>query len=241
MSKTGKKKLIIVFTDGSCVGNGKSNATGGIGIHFPNAELADISKIYDSKYCTNQKTELYAILTALRYIKQRLGMRGYKVLIKTDSEYSINCITKWVYGWIKNGWKTKNNTPVANREYIEPIYNYYETYDITFEHVDAHTGLDDEDSIANARADELATKATKKAISRKDKTNGINKTHKNTSYPKISYGSKKNTSFVPKKSYSSNSSSKKISMAKQVKPGPKIITKLAKNSDFVVELIKTKH
>jgi len=164
MSKTIKKKYIVVFTDGSCAGNGRQNAHGGIGIHFPNGELTDVSKIYRNGYCTNQKTELFAILTALRYIKQNIGLSKYKVLIKTDSDYSINCVTKWVYGWIKNGWKTQNNKPVANKEYIEAIYKYYENYDITFEHVDAHTGLDDADSIANARADELATKATKKAL-----------------------------------------------------------------------------
>lgn len=245
MSRNSKKKLIIVYTDGSCVGNGKSNASGGIGIHFPNGELADISKIYDSNYCTNQKTELYAILTALRYIRQRLGMSGYKVLIKTDSEYSINCITKWVYGWVKNGWKTKNNTPVANREYIEPIYKYYETYDISFEHVEAHTGLDDEDSIANARADELATKATKKSIERKNSDNVTSNHYKNNNYKKTLYSSKKSINSFPKELHNSPryiSSTKQIGSHNNQKIAkPKIITKLAKNSNFVVELIKTKN
>lgn len=157
------KKLLVVYTDGSCSGNGSSSAVGGIGIHFPNGELKDVSKVFRHEYCTNQRAELYAILTAIRYIKQNLGLSKYKILIKTDSEYSINCITKWVYGWIKNGWMTKNNTPVANQEFIELIHKYYETYDISFQHVDAHTGMDDEESIANAMADKLATMATKKA------------------------------------------------------------------------------
>jgi ribonuclease HI len=227
MSRTSKKKSLIVYTDGSCVGNGKTNAAGGIGIHFPNGELADVSKIYSAGYCTNQKTELYAILTALRYIKQRLGLINYKVIVKTDSEYSINCVTKWVYGWIKNGWKTKNNRPVANKEYIEAIHNYYENYDIMFEHVDAHTGLDDFDSVANARADELATKATKKSMS-----NGPSK--KNFHHRKISYGSKK-----PVHGITYNSEKQRSPM--HVSTKPKILTKLAKNSNFVVELIKSKN
>jgi ribonuclease HI len=164
MSKYHDKKTIIVFTDGSCSGNGRHNAVGGIGIHFPNGELNDISKIYKSKLCTNQKTELYAILTALRYIRQNFGLSGYKVIIKTDSKYSIDCITKWVNGWKKNGWLTKNKTPVANREYIELLSKYYDYYDIEFEHVDAHTNGDDDDSIANGRADSLATRATERAL-----------------------------------------------------------------------------
>lgn len=169
MSKKTKKN-IVVYTDGSCSGNGTKTALGGIGIHFPNGELKDISKVFRMESCTNQRTELYAILSAIRYIKQRLGLSDYKVIIMTDSEYSINCITKWVYGWIKNGWRTKNNTPVSNREFIEVLHKYYETYDIELHHVDAHTGMDDDESVANAKADVLATRATKKAQLERDST-----------------------------------------------------------------------
>lgn len=161
------KKSIIVYTDGSCSGNGKNGAVGGIGVHFPNGELKDISKIFTQGYCTNQRTELYAILTALRYLKKKLGLRNYHVIIKTDSQYSIDCITKWIYGWTKNGWKTKIGTDVANKELIQLIHQYYEAYDIVFEHVDAHTRGTDSDSIANDKADKLAQQATKKALSKK--------------------------------------------------------------------------
>lgn len=162
MSKS--KKKIIVFTDGSCALNGRKIAYGGIGIYFPNRELSNISKVYRHGYCTNQKTELYAILTALRYIKQNLGLKDVKVYVKTDSEYSINCITKWACNWVKNNWKKKNGEPVLNREFIETIYKYYISYDIKIEYVEAHTGLDDFNSHGNAKADELATRATKKAM-----------------------------------------------------------------------------
>lgn len=160
------ENVIVVYTDGSCSGNGTRHAVGGIGIHFPNGELKDVSKMYTSNICTNQRTELYAILIALRYIKKNFDLHKYTVIIKTDSEYSINCITKWVYGWLKNNWMTKNNTNVMNRDYIERIFKYYDSYNVQFEHVVAHTGADDEDSLGNARADELATKATKRQLDR---------------------------------------------------------------------------
>ncbi|AGD92547.1 putative ribonuclease H protein [Megavirus lba] len=158
---------VIVFTDGSCVNNGRKHAVGGIGIHFPDRTLNDISRIFTKGCCTNQRTELYAILYAIKYVHSEIGLQNCILNIFTDSQYSINCITKWVPAWIKNNWKTKNNTAVANREFIEPIYRYYNKYNINFTHVDAHTGRDDYDSIANAKADYLATKATKKAISEK--------------------------------------------------------------------------
>jgi ribonuclease HI len=226
MSKFGKKH-IVVYTDGSCVGNGKKNASGGIGIHFPNGELRDVSKIYSLGYCTNQKTELFAILTALRYIKQNLGLGNYKVFIKTDSEYSINCVTKWVYGWIKNGWKTKNNKPVANREFIEAIHKYYENYDIIFEHIEAHTNLNDEDSIANAKADQLATKATKKAI-------GEMKI-KMSKMP--SYGSKSHRTYKNNQNYRR----KNYILPEEYSPQDiSNLNKIPKNANFIVELVKSR-
>jgi ribonuclease HI len=162
--------MLEVFTDGSCSANGKPGSVGGIGIHFPNKELNDISKIYRNDYCTNQRTELCAILTAIKYIKDRLSLEKYQLIIKTDSKYSIDCVTKWVNSWIKNGWLTKNGSPVSNKEYIEKIHELYLKYNIKFIHVEAHTSRDDLDSIGNKKADKLATDATKKALLEKKKT-----------------------------------------------------------------------
>lgn len=157
------KKSIVVFTDGSCSGNGKAGAIGGIGIHFPNKELKDISKVYRESYCTNQRTELYAILLTLRYIKKNLGLSNFDVKIKSDSGYSIDCVTKWVQKWKKNGWKKMDGSDVANKEYIEIIDKYCQRYTIKFEHVTAHTDGMDPNSIGNRIADKLATSATKRA------------------------------------------------------------------------------
>lgn len=197
VKKMERKQLLVVFTDGSCSMNGRRGAIGGIGIHFPNGELADISKIYSRGPCTNQKTELYAILSALRYINQNLGLDRYNVLIKTDSNYSINCVTTWIRGWIRNGWLNSKGEPVANREYIEAIYRYVQLYDVEFEHVSAHTNSDDPDSIGNEMADTLATRATRKAIEqlkgskyvdkrRGSKTNRISRTNRTSKASKNS-------------------------------------------------------
>lgn len=164
-----KNKCIIVYTDGSCSNNGKSNAVGGIGIHFPNGELNDLSKVYRKGNCTNIRTELYAILTAIRYVKKKLGLDNICLLIKTDSDYSVDSLTKWVYDWVKNGWRKKDRSKVKNREFIELIHKYYEKYDIILEFVRGHSDGDDDDSIGNNIADELAKKATYRAISEQNK------------------------------------------------------------------------
>lgn len=151
---------IIVYTDGSCSKNGSPNAYGGIGIHFPNGELKDISKVYRQAGCSNQRTELYAIITAVRYIGKKFDLRHTTVTIYTDSEYVINCITKWADAWVRNGWITKSGTSVCNKDFIETLYKYYHKYHIELRHVAAHTGNDDDHSIANDVADTLARRAT---------------------------------------------------------------------------------
>jgi len=249
MSKHNKKNCIIVYTDGSCSGNGKKAAIGGIGIHFPNNELTDISQVFRLGCCTNQRTELFAILTALRYIKQNIGLSNKSILIKTDSQYSIDCITKWVYAWIKNGWKTKNNTPVANKEFIEILYKYYERYDIEFDHVEAHTGRKDPDSIGNARADELATLATNKAKKEISMSSFQKPTQKKNSYSSKSRRNSRNSGSKSNRNTRNtrNSGSKNTKPvrsnynSKKYSKSPPDYSKIPKGTNFVVELIKSKH
>ena len=154
-------QTIVVFTDGACRNNGKQNAVGGMGVHFPDAQLADISKSYPHTNCTNQKTELLAIYLAIRAVSKKFKLSDTKLIINTDSMYAINCITKWVHKWIQNDWITSQGRPVLNSKYIKKIYAYYAKYHIKFQHVPAHTGGTDAASLANAQADKLATSACK--------------------------------------------------------------------------------
>lgn len=176
MAKKIKSDKILVFTDGSCSGNGKKYAVGGIGVHFPNGELEDLSRPFTLGVCTNQRTELYAILVALKYIKSKLGLSKKEIVIKTDSMYSINCVTKWVYRWIENSWKTQKDTPVVNRELIEPIFKMYEKYDITLEYTEGHSGGSENENIANDTADQLARDGTEAAKKLKKPTRSPSKT-----------------------------------------------------------------
>jgi len=157
---TSKSGNIIVFTDGSCVGNGRNCAKGGIGIHFPNGELPDISKKFKLNPITNQRTELYAIYYTLKYIKCNLGLNGKTIVIKTDSMYSINALTLWIKKWKKNNWLTNEEKPVLNQDIIRAVDKYLQKYSVILLHVNAHTGGTDYDSIHNDIADKLSRQAT---------------------------------------------------------------------------------
>lgn len=65
---------------------------------------------------TNQIGELCAVLEALR-----AHPGAEPLVIETDSQYAINCSTKWVHGWKKNGWKNSQKKPVKNAALIRAI------------------------------------------------------------------------------------------------------------------------
>lgn len=68
---------------------------------------------------SNGECELYAIYFAIYY--HRSMNRYQKLLIKTSSIYSINCITVWYKIWLLNGWKTAKGQQVLNKDIIEMI------------------------------------------------------------------------------------------------------------------------
>lgn len=158
---------IRVYTDGSCSKNGKKNSLGGIGIYFAENDPRNYSESLASFYIrefgslardTNNLAELCAILRALQIVEEQLKS-GERVIVITDSNYSINCLTTWYPNWQANSWKNSKNKPVTNREVIQKILDDYVLKypgKIAFKHVKAHTNLNDSDSVGNARADELA-------------------------------------------------------------------------------------
>lgn len=151
--------MLRIFTDGSSVGNGRKDAKAGYAVVYPDA-LAD--SWGDSLGCaTNQTAELTAIYEGLVRGKTLMGSPSeLRVCIFTDSEYAINCLTKWVAGWKKRDWKTAEGKPVVHRDLIERILAELRLYDShMFTHVKAHTGGKDEMSTWNQVADDLARKA----------------------------------------------------------------------------------
>jgi len=137
-------KDIWVYTDGSCINNGRKNSRAGIGVYFEDDQYHDynVSIAFKNKP-TNQRAELTAIQMALENIDkiEKENVSFIKVHIVSDSDYSIKCLSKWVYGWIKNDWKTKKKKNVKNKKIIKSIFELIESKykdRIEFIHVNSH-------------------------------------------------------------------------------------------------------
>lgn len=170
-------KNIYVYTDGSCINNGKINAKAGIGIYFGKNDNRNVSKRIDGKQ-TNNTAELKAIIETLKILHKEIN-NNLNIFIITDSEYAIKCCTTYGYKLNKSNWKLKDDKPIPNLNLIKELYNITSNYpNIKFKHIMAHTNNDDIHSIGNYNADLLA----KIAIDDINKTSVVNKIYLNVPY-----------------------------------------------------------
>ena len=115
---------ITVSTDGSALGNPNGPMGWAWADHEPAAggkpghEHAGDCDAGGATNGTNQIGELCAVLEALR-----AHPGSEDLVIETDSQYAINCSTKWVQGWKRNGWKNSQKKPVKNADLIRAIDN----------------------------------------------------------------------------------------------------------------------
>ena len=146
-----------VFTDGACSHNGRPGAKAGYAVWFPDAkELSESARVPDSEAQTNQRAELSAIHRAV-VILDTNGYHGEDIKIYTDSEYSMNCLTKWISGWISRGWKTAEGKDVLHKDLIQATSTLLSKFKShRFIHVRAHTGNEDDLSKNNDIVDRMA-------------------------------------------------------------------------------------
>lgn len=140
-----RMKEIIVFSDGSSLGNPGPGGWGAIVHDKGNKSVTELGG-RDAK-TTNNRMEMMAALEALLRIEAEAA-----VTVFTDSQYLINGITKWVYGWQASGWMTKNKMPVLNKDLWQKLVAVCESKDIEWHYVEGHAGIP-----GNERVDEIAT------------------------------------------------------------------------------------
>ena len=158
--------IIDVFVDGSSINNGKRNCKAGYGVFFPQAEYLNISLKINEKEVkvSNNVAEIIACIRAIE-ISNETFHDLEKLRIFSDSEYTINCVTKWCETWKKNNWVKYDKKPIKNLDLIKKLYNYYLEYPIEFIHVRSHQTMPTTDTkeyydwYGNNAADLLAKKS----------------------------------------------------------------------------------
>jgi ribonuclease HI len=114
-----------VFTDGACSRNGRRGACASIGVYFGANDMRNVSEPLDDDDChTNQRAELYALGKAMEILLTRGDTRP--TTIYSDSEYAINCLTRWAPNWKRRGWRKADGEEVKNLDIIQPSFEIWQ-------------------------------------------------------------------------------------------------------------------
>jgi len=136
--------MIEIYTDGAASGN---PGPGGYGVILRSgSHYKELSGGF--RMTTNNRMELLAVIEGLQAIKQP----GAQVTIYSDSKYVVDSVEKkWVFGWVKKGFKDKKNKDLWIR-YLAA----HKLHDIKFIWIKGHN-----DHPENERCDVMAVAASK--------------------------------------------------------------------------------
>lgn len=151
---------MVIYTDGSCNGNGNGKAvnSGGFGVVILDND-ENLAYTY-SKRCentTNNREELKAILYAM--LNYGVNTNKYEFsqieppIVYSDSAYCVNTFNQWMFSWAKNDWLKSDNKIPENIDLIQAYYDWYQKgYRIDLRKIKGHAGHK-----WNEMADKLAT------------------------------------------------------------------------------------
>lgn len=121
------KREMLMFIDGSSLGNGTPNARAGYGVKW-NKDYHLSRRLEGTGPETSNRAELRAAIVAL-------GLRAWdgegfdKVVLACDSEYVVLGICERIERWKQRGWTTAAGTPVMNKDLWELLLAKLEVLD----------------------------------------------------------------------------------------------------------------
>ncbi|NQX39466.1 ribonuclease HI [Pedobacter steynii] len=136
--------MIEIFTDGAASGN---PGPGGYGVILRSGNhYKELSGGF--RMTTNNRMELLAVIEGLNALKTP----GQAVTVVSDSKYVVDSVEKkWVFGWVKTGFKGKKNKDLWIR-----FLNVYKLHNVKFVWIKGHNAHPE-----NERCDVLAVAAGK--------------------------------------------------------------------------------
>ncbi|XP_051510611.1 ribonuclease H1-like isoform X2 [Myxocyprinus asiaticus] len=144
---------VVVYTDGCCTANGRNGARAGIGVYWGRDHALNVAERLPGRQ-TNQRAELQAACKAL---EQAIEMNFKKIVLYTDSKFTINGITSWVKTWKTNGWRLKSGGNIINKEDFQKLDELNADLEVVWMHIPGHAGY-----TGNEEADRLSREGAAK-------------------------------------------------------------------------------
>jgi ribonuclease HI len=128
----------------------------GIGVFFRDGHPLNMSDRV-SGCQTNNRAEILAIVYAIEGVAAS-GCK--KVKVRTDSQFTIDCVKQWMPTWKQNGWKKSNGDRLPNEDEIKLLDKAINKMnEVILEHVPGHSG-----NYGNNQTDKLAKQGATKPL-----------------------------------------------------------------------------
>jgi ribonuclease HI len=135
-------KPTIIFTDGACSGNPGRGGWAAIVIS-PDGHVSEVGG--SDLQTTNNRMEMTATI-------EGLAIADSPAVVYTDSTYVIRGITQWIFGWMRNGWKSSEGGEVTNKDLWQKLAKVSgNKKPVSWKYVRGHTGVP-----GNERCDQIA-------------------------------------------------------------------------------------
>jgi ribonuclease HI len=143
------KPQVNLYTDGACSGNPGPGGWAYILKHPASGKSREGSG--GQPNTTNNRMELTAVIEGLAALTKPTNVHLY-----SDSKYVLDGLEKWIVGWKRNGWKTKDRQPVKNVDLWQLLDGFRNAHDISFHWIQGHAGHPE-----NERCDQLAVESAR--------------------------------------------------------------------------------
>lgn len=124
-------KKIEIHSDGACEGNPGPGGWAAVLTYGKHRRVVSGG----APATTNNRMEVQAAIEALRALKEPC-----EVEFHTDSNYLKDGITKWVAGWRRNGWLTREKQPVKNEDLWRQLDGEVRRHKIEWHWLKGHAG-----------------------------------------------------------------------------------------------------
>ncbi|XP_029965708.1 ribonuclease H1 [Salarias fasciatus] len=150
---------VVVYTDGCCSSNGRKRARAGIGVYWGRNHPLNVAERLMGRQ-TNQRAEIQAASKALQQAQEN---NIKKLVVYTDSMFTINGVTKWVKNWKQNGWRLQGGGSVVNKDDFVKLDRLNSELEVVWLHIPGHAGYK-----GNEEADRLSREGAAKPYIKED-------------------------------------------------------------------------
>ncbi|KAF4129005.1 RNase H [Phytophthora infestans] len=112
---------IVAFCGGSALRNGEPDCNAAYACIFPHNRDWDVVKSVEGPWPTSNRAEYMAALAAMERANIQDSDKRKVLFIYSDSKLLIESMSKWIYRWRNNGWRTVDGFEIQNQDLLEKL------------------------------------------------------------------------------------------------------------------------